>query len=150
MDSSDFLKKLIERFDHVSFVQKETEHELEVLILTGEKKPYDFYIWIVSDWTFMDIGARLKSEPTNYFWYQSWQKIHGLDSDWINELFDVSNELLELLLNHQTRIIQRKGIFSSSFECQFLDTDWSRISKNSVLHTNFNIPKIKGRTKIYE
>ncbi|QSE98987.1 hypothetical protein [Fulvivirga lutea] len=150
MDSAEFIGKLKQRFNSVTFVQKETEYELDVLVLTAEKKPYDFYIWIDNDWAFMDIGATLKSEPNRYFWYQSWENLNGLDSDWINELFDDSNELLKLLLKHPTRIIQCKGIFSSSFECQFLDTDWKRISKNSVLHTNFNIPKINGRTKIYE
>jgi len=150
MDSRDFLEQLKQHFNSVTFEQKETEHELDVLVVMDEPKPYNFYIWIEGGWTIMDIGAILKSEPTKYFWYQSWENFDRIDSEWIDELFETATEQLDLLLNRQTRIIQRKGLLASSFECQYMNSEWTRISKNTALHGRLRLPKISGRKKIYE
>jgi len=69
-NSGNFLGQLKKRFNLATFEQNETEHELDVLVITDEPKPYNFYIWIEGGWAIIDIGATLKSEPTKYFWYQ--------------------------------------------------------------------------------
>jgi hypothetical protein len=150
MDSREFLRQIKQRFSKVSFHQRETEHELDVLVLTEYAKPYDFYIWIEGGWTIMDIVARLKSEPTKYFWYQTWENFKEDDPKWKKELLKTAIEQLELLLNNRTRVIQRKGLLASSFECQYMNSEWMRVDKNRALHSNIELPKISGRRKIYE
>ncbi len=121
-----------------------------MLVVTEQSKSYNFYIWIEGGWTTLNIGATLKSESSKYFWYQSWENFKENDPEWKNELRETTIEQLELLLNNQTRVIQRKGLLATSFEYQYMDSDWTRISKNTALHTNFKLPKIHGRKKIYE
>ncbi|MEO9965466.1 MAG: hypothetical protein ABJF11_06750 [Reichenbachiella sp.] len=150
MDSSEFLEQLKQRFNSIAFERKETEHELEVLVVTEEPKPYNFYIWIEGGWTIMDIGATLKSEPSKYFWYQSWENFYDVDTKWIDELLETATDQLEILLNKKTRVIQRKGLLASSFECQYMNSEWAKLSKNRALHSNLELPKISGRKKVYE
>lgn len=150
MNSNEFLEQLNQRFSSVTFEQKETEHELDVLVVTEQSKSYNFYIWIEGGWTTLNIGATLKSEPSKYFWYQSWENFKENDPEWKNELCETALEQLELLLNNRTRVIQRKGLIASSFECQYMNSEWTRISKNTALHGRLSLPKIKGRKKVYE
>lgn len=150
MDSREFLEQLKQRYNSVTIEQKDTEHELDVLLVTEKSKPYNFYIWIERGWATLDIGAVLKPEPTKYFWYQSWENFKENDPEWKDDLIETAFEQLELLLNNRTRVIQRKGLFATSFECQYWNSDWTRISKNTALHSNFHLPKIIGRRKIYQ
>jgi len=149
MDSNQFLEQLKQRFTKVTFEQKETEHELDILIVTDQSKSFNFYIWIEGGWTTMDIGATLKDEPNKDFWYSSFEHIKEDDPTWIPELMEIAFDELGKILDHETRIIQRKGFLSTSFECQQLTSSWNRVSKNRFFHTNFELPEINGRRKTY-
>ncbi|NDK54646.1 hypothetical protein [Pontibacter fetidus] len=149
MTSVEFLEKIRQHFDTAIFQPRETEHELDVLILTAEQKLYNYYLWIESNWTTLNIGATLKSAPEKYFWYEACENNYENNLEWIMQLLKYSFRELDKLLNYETRIIQKKGMITTSFECQYLTDKWNRVSKNSIVHSNIALPKIHGRNKVY-
>jgi hypothetical protein len=58
-------------------------------------------------------------------------------------------EVLEILLTHETHIIQRKGWLFWSFRCEYHEREtWKLVYGHSALRW-FKSPQITGRSRVY-
>jgi hypothetical protein len=99
----------------------------------------------------MQIHAELATPVSdgNYFWYRPFESAAFGDS--VEALDAAFNEMLEKLLTHETRIIQKSGWLNWHFKCEYAASDgWKRIYGHSALKLGgFKAPKIDGNTRIY-
>jgi hypothetical protein len=81
------------------------------------------------------------------FWYMPFEDAAFGDSP--ARLDEAFIQTLERLLSHETRIVQRRGLLTHSFTCEYRAIDeWKRISGISYLRW-FAAPRIKGRQHVY-
>jgi hypothetical protein len=96
------------------------------------------------------IHARLlNTDAKHYFWYMPFE-----DAAFGNSAEKLDKEFLrtiELLLSHETRIIQRLGLITHSFRCEYKSANgWSKVCAHSALRLGrFHVPEIRERERIY-
>jgi hypothetical protein len=72
------------------------------------------------------------------------------DIEWKKLISNSVFDTIDKLVHYPTRIIQKNGLFSTSFTCEYFDSTWKTISKNSVPRLfGIGVPKIAGRVKVY-
>ena len=85
----------------------------------------------------------------DYFWYQPFEVVGSHPPD---QVMRECLKTLRLLVTHDTRICQRKGLLWWSFTCEHLkEGRWVRVySHSSFRYSNFHPPQIKGRRQWYQ
>jgi hypothetical protein len=85
-----------------------------------------------------------------YFWYRPFElaEFRGSPEDLATEFC----QELELLLTHETRIVQRKGWLFWHFRCEYLVGEkWKSLSSHLAFRRGrFKPPRIEGRERIYK
>jgi hypothetical protein len=111
---------------------------------------YFFRLWFYEGGE-RQISAQLiqdRSDDT-YFWYRPLEmgEFGGREDDLLNEFC----EQLEVLLTHETRIVQRKGWIFWHFRCEYrAGEEWKSVCSNSAFRGGrFKPPQIKGRKRVY-
>ena len=109
---------------------------------------YGFQLWVYPE---KQISARLLgSNSRGYFWYMPFEEAaYGNSIEKVDLAF---LRAVELLISHETRIIQTRGLLTSSFRCEYgSNVDWTHLSSHSALTLGFSrqIPHIAGRKRIY-
>lgn len=87
--------------------------------------------------------------PGCYFWYMPIE-IHDYPSD--SSLENEIRRVLCVLFDHATRTVQRKHLFSWSFDCCYVTREgvWHSVSATSCSRWGgFVVPQIPGRRKEY-
>jgi hypothetical protein len=150
MDTSNILESIAKRFPKIYFKSREySSGELELEFSADQAKEYLFYLWLWPQISLV-IGARLVGKPDHYFWYDSTDRTTRDEIEWEKQVHEFIVDTIDKLVNYRTRIIQRDGVFSSSFTCEYFDGNWKVMSKNSALKfIGLNTPKIQGRNKVY-
>jgi len=96
------------------------------------------------------IHARLlNADPNAYFWYMPFEdaafkySVEALDAAFL--------QTIEHLVQHETRIIQRRGLLSHSFKCEYKSGhEWKGVYSHSGLRFGgFHAPQILTRTRVY-
>jgi hypothetical protein len=107
---------------------------------------YCFTLWLGRDEK--QISARLlKSDQSSYFWYRPFEEAEFRSARRLNEAF---LEAVELIMLHNTRIEQKRGLFSNHFKCEYESASgWKRLYGLSALRW-MRAPKITGRQQIYQ
>lgn len=117
------------------------------IALGGE---YFFRLWFYKDGE-RQISAHLVPRCSNdtYFWYQPFEMNEFKDSEH-GVVIEFCKEL-EVLLTHETRIIQRKGWLSWHFDCEYhAGEEWKSLYRHSALRSGgFRPPEIEGRRRVY-
>jgi hypothetical protein len=96
------------------------------------------------------IHARLaNANAKDYFWYMPFE-----DAAFGNSVEKLDREFLrtiELLLAHETRIVQKRSLVTHSFRCEYKSANgWSNVCGHSALRLGrFHVPEIKDRERIY-
>jgi hypothetical protein len=84
-----------------------------------------------------------------YFWYRPFERaeFRGSEEDLVNEFCEV----LEALLVHETRIVQRRGWLFWHFRCEYRAAEmWKGVYAHSAFRCGrFKTPQISGRTRVY-
>jgi hypothetical protein len=150
IDTSSIMENVTKLFPGTYFRPRQySSGELELEFSTGQTEEYLFYLWLWPQISLI-IGARLRSNPDCYFWYESTDRITRDDTDWEKQVKESIVDTIEKLVKYPTRIIQRDGLFSSSFVCEYFDGSWKTMSKTSAIKLfGLCIPKIQGRVKVY-
>jgi len=128
---------------------------VQVVFPESEGSDYHFEASVDKHEEFLEVSAVLGerwkglSPNCNYFWYRSFEVVGApakdtVIRDWINTAL--------ILLGHDTKIKQTKGLWCWTFTCYYLDSGrWSRLSGNSALrHSNFKVPIIQQRIQWYQ
>ena len=96
------------------------------------------------------ISARLLRLNTQYyFWYRPFDDAEfGNSADRLDKAFI---ETVEELVTSETRIIQKRGLLTHSFMCDYKSPSaWKRVYSHSALRLGgFEPPPIAGRQHIY-
>ena len=117
---------------------------------TAPGAEYSFRLWFYEDGE-RQIGAQLIEPPSDetYFWYRPLElaEFRGSEDDLVSKFCQV----LEALLTHETRIVQRKGWFFWHFRCEYRAGDeWKSVYSHSAFRGGgFKPPHIKGRRRVY-
>ena len=97
-----------------------------------------------------DVSASLlnpQDSTKRHFWHIS---LEVLDKSKANEVFSYYLQLIEVLLCHETRIEQQKGLLFGSLRCDYLDEElWKKVGSVSFFRYLIHGPTISGRSKIY-
>jgi hypothetical protein len=138
------------RYPSVSF---EIEFESQHLLMrfdNGFQKDYTFYLGVEKGITQSTIGASLKvdSKEKYYFWslLNDLYKSEGPELEWTLK-FLIEN--MEIILNHRTRIIQRKGWINMIFTLEYYkDGDWKSLGSTMAFrYSHFKFPKLEKGQK---
>jgi hypothetical protein len=150
MNTSNIMESITNRFPRIYFKPREySSGELELEFSADQTKEYLFYLWLWPQISLV-IGARLRGKPDHYFWYESTDRTTRDDIEWEKQVHEFIVDTIDKLVNYRTRIVQREGVFSSSFTCEYFDGSWKVISKSSALKLfGLDIPKVQGREKVY-
>jgi hypothetical protein len=109
---------------------------------------YSFTLWFDENGE-REISAKLILDQNDfdYFWYRPFElaefknNLGKLEATFCNEL--------EILLTHETRIIQRKGWLSWGFCCEYQEGEmWKRVYSHLALRW-FKPPQITGKSRVY-
>jgi hypothetical protein len=83
-----------------------------------------------------------------YFWYMPFEDAAFNNS--VEKLDKAFIETVELLISHETRIMQKRGLLSHSFQCDYkAGSGWKRVFGVSCLRTGFKPPEIAGGMYVY-
>lgn len=97
------------------------------------------------------IHARLLPANTRqyYFWYRPFEDAEFGNS--IEKLDCAFMETVEQLISNETRIIQKRGLLTNSFKCDYRSlSGWKTVSGQSALRIRgFVVPPIDGKQRIY-
>ena len=158
MENQTLLEEIISSLE--SRYSIELEHEINDKGLVFKfsnrlQKDYDFIGWVSPSITQSTIGASLKVDSDNkhYFWHMlnDLYKSKGPELKWTLEFLI---EKMDILLNHKTRIIQRKGWINMIFTLEYdKDGDWKGLGSTMAFrYSNFRFPKMeKGqRVKVWK
>lgn len=116
---------------------------------------YHFEVSLDSEHQFFEIcavlsEARRRDFPDHdLFWYEPFEVI-GSDSP--DQVMRQCLETLRLLVTHDTRICQRKGLLWWSFACErFHEGHWVPVYGHTAFrYSNFHPPQIKGKRQWYQ
>jgi hypothetical protein len=92
------------------------------------------------------IHARLLvSDGTDYFWYMPFEDVAFRDSD------AAFVQTVERLVRYETRIVQKRGLITDSFRCDFkAASGWKKVYAHSASRLGgFHPPLIAGRERVY-
>lgn len=94
------------------------------------------------------IHARLiGADSKQYFWYMPFEEAAFSYS--LERLDNAFIETIEAIVLHETRIIQKRGLLTHSFRCDYNTvTDWKRVYGLSCMRW-FAVPKIEGNQRTY-
>ena len=109
---------------------------------------YGFIAYVYADGD-TEISANLReSESGEYFWSAVFE-VAGYSS--IHEAHTHFLEMLVLVLDNPTRIVQEKGWLNMYFRCEYLmQGEWHPAGGGAALRfTNFTFPKIDGKLREY-
>ena len=106
---------------------------------------YRFTLWLRSE---KQISARLLTSNENeYFWYRPFEEAEFRSPEEIDNAFI---RAVKLIVCHNTRIEQRRGLFFNHFQCEYESVDgWKRLYGLSALRW-IRAPKIAGRRQVYQ
>jgi hypothetical protein len=90
----------------------------------------------------------INADPSRlYFWYMPFEEAAFNNS--VEKLDRAFIETLELLISHETRIVQKRSLFLDSFRCEYKGScGWQRVYENGGLRMvgfGFKVPRIDGR-----
>jgi hypothetical protein len=91
----------------------------------------------------------IDADPSRpYFWYMPFEDAAFGNS--VVKLDKAFLETVELLISNETRIVQKCGLLSHSFRCDYkAGSGWKRVCGVSCLRTGFKPPRIAGRLRVY-
>lgn len=111
-----------------------------------EGADYRFILWLGSGEKQIS-ASLLTSEENLYFWYRPFEGAEFRSPEKLNKAFI---EVVEVILKHNTRIVQKRGLFSNHFRCEYESASgWSRVYGHSALRW-IRAPKIAGRRHVYQ
>lgn len=128
------------------------ESDIELLFPTAAGSDYQFAASITNDLIDLQVAAKLLdpvlASSTDYFWYSPNER-YGFAS--FEEHFDCFMEELLAVISHPTRIVQRKGIVSWNFCCEYLEGGvWKQIhGATAVRFRAFKVPPVTGKQRLF-
>jgi hypothetical protein len=115
----------------------------------GLQKDYSFYAWVSPSITQSTIGASLKVDSKEkYCFWSSLNDLYGSEGPELEWTLKFLIENMEIILNHRTRIIQRKGWINMIFTLEYYkDGDWKSLGSTMAFrYSHFKFPKMdKGQ-----
>ncbi len=147
MFDENILTILHTRYPFIDFREDTSGKEPVLRFSTPFQTEYDYSIWVSTDKSHSSIGAELKDAGAhNFFWYESYEAYYDGD---LNE-FVVAT--MDILVNHKTRIVQKKGILIQRLTCEYYkDGTWYKFCTQLALrYLGIRCPKIEGRMRIYQ
>jgi hypothetical protein len=112
---------------------------------------YSFSLWFYEDRE-REISAQplQQNDDHDYFWSRSFELAEFVGSE--GDLVKAFCSELEVLLTHETRIVQRKGLLFWHFVCEYRDREkWKSVGSNSAFRFgNFKPPPIDGKRHVYQ
>jgi hypothetical protein len=107
---------------------------------------YRFTLWLGCGEK--QISARLlTADETAYFWYMPFEEAAFRSAEQLNRAF---LDAVELIIRHNTRIEQKRGLFSTHFKCEYESASgWKRVYGHSGLRW-IRAPKTAGRRQVYQ
>lgn len=107
---------------------------------------YCFTLWLGSGEK--QISARLlNAEKSLYFWYRPFEDAEFRSAERLDKEF---LETVEVIIRHNTRIEQKRGLFFNHFKCEYESASgWKRVYGHSALRW-IRAPRVTGRLRIYK
>jgi hypothetical protein len=107
---------------------------------------YRFVLWLGNGEK--QISARLlASDEAVYFWYRPFEEAEFRSAEKLNKAFI---EAVELIVRHNTRIEQKRGLFFNHFKCEYESpSGWKRVYGHSALRW-IRAPRIAERQHVYQ
>ena len=107
---------------------------------------YCFTLWLGSGEK--QISARLlNADKSSYFWYRPFEDAEFRSAEQLDKAF---LEAVEVIIRHNTRIEQKRGLFFNHFKCEYESASgWKRLYGHSALRW-IRAPRITGRQHIYQ
>ena len=107
---------------------------------------YCFILWLGSGEK--QISARLlNADKPSYFWYRPFEDAEFRSAEQLDKAF---LEAVEVIIRHNTRIEQTRGLFFNHFKCEYeSESGWKRLYGMAALRW-IRAPKILGRKHIYQ
>jgi hypothetical protein len=107
---------------------------------------YCFTLWLGSGEK--QITARLlNADKSSYFWYRPFEDAEFRSAERLDKAF---REAVEVIMRHNTRIEQKRGLLFNHFKCEYESASgWKRLYGLSALRW-IRAPKITGRHHIYQ
>jgi hypothetical protein len=129
-------------------IPRSSESAVFISLPASSGADYSFKLWLLPE---KQIQAVLLADDSSEisFWYRPFE-----DADFNNSV-DLRNkaflETVELLISHETRIVQKVGLLFDSFRCEYKTAGgWHTVDSMGYFRMgNFNTPRIKGRRHIY-
>jgi hypothetical protein len=124
-----------------------SETAVSVNLPAAHSADYSFWLHFSPEF---QIGAKLVNDPgdRSYFWYLPFELADYKNSAEASE--DAFYEILELVLTHETRIIQKDGLILTGFRCEYESNGtWNRVGGLSYVRLTFKLPRIRGRQWTY-
>jgi hypothetical protein len=108
---------------------------------------YSFKVWLKPE---MQIHAEpdVADQRSLDFWYMPFEDAEYRDFTKRDKAF---LDALSKIVSHATRIVQRVGLFSHAFRCEYKRKDgWRKVYSMAYSRFgNFTVPRITGRRHIY-
>lgn len=143
--------QIIEKYPSIDFTDISYVDDLTLTFKGLNHKSYYFMLTVSKDVKFAFIGAKLNGHPDNQYYWHIDRDYVSLDSNFENEVLDFLLDMIDILVNHHTRIIQRKGLLFQNFTLEYMDNYWIRLSSNKGLrYSKLLFPKTVKRKVIYE
>jgi hypothetical protein len=93
------------------------------------------------------IRARLTTDEAAHFWYMPFEEAAFRSAEQLNEAF---LDTVELIIRHNTRIEQKRGLIFNHFKCEYGSASgWKRIYGLSALRW-MRAPKMLGKRQVYQ
>jgi hypothetical protein len=109
---------------------------------------YSFSLWFRPE---KQIHANLvDADPARpYFWYMPFEDAAFKNS--VEQLDKAFVKKLELLVSHETRIVQKRGLLLHSFRCDYkASSGWNRVYRMAAMRLgHVKPPEIAGSQRIY-
>jgi hypothetical protein len=129
-----------------SAVPRASECAVSIDLPAAQGAEYSFWILFEPE---RQIGATLVGggDARLSFWYRPFEDAEfRFDTEKRDDAFF---KTLESLISHETRIVQRRGLISNSFQCDFNDNgEWKRVFGVSSLRW-IATPPIGSRERVY-
>jgi len=91
-------------------------------------------------------ASLLGAHEATYFWHMPFEQAGFPSKEQLNKAF---LDAVNLIVHHNTRIEQIRGLFSNAFKCEYESADgWKRMAGVSALRW-INAPKIAERKRLY-
>lgn len=147
-----FKSKILEKYHKIEFAEDSCIDDLTLTFSNSFQTEFYFVLTISKSLEFASIGACLNNAPKNqYFWLTDIDIIDSEEND-VNLITEFIIETLDIILQHKTRITQKKTLLTQKFILDYcVNGKWIKFSQRSGLrYTNLSFPEFKGRKKMYE